>query len=508
MKRKSLSEQLNTAHLTKMILTLVLILLVNFIVLNIFLNKHAKLNAITKGTNVKHFIDSRLAPALLDGFDDLNSNQQVEALRNLLPELNLNNDEGVMLFFPEDSALYIFEGARFTGGLHAISDEEYADWNYNEKDSLLIKKDIVPFLKRSYVYVNVVGHSQVALVYFFAPESLLYSLGRYPMIMTLFVAFLIIVLSWRIHLSNKKISKPYSEIVKLIEHNQDVMTISSTILNESMLIRRAVDLYHNQLSFYKKNLEKASSQTTQIEKDIRIARRLQKNILPKEPEVSDKTHHVTINAQTDTFFDIGGDLYDYFMIDDKHLLFLIGDVSGKGIPAALFMIYVQTLLRSLVSKETNPGTILTRLNEKILEENVSDLFVTIFIGVLNCKTHELLYSNAAHNLPLFIESDGNISPLETTHGIPVGLYKDKIYSFSKIKLKPNSLIVLFTDGLVDTLDENGQNYSVDILKYNLMGSWFLTSHEVVEKIQKSIESFRGNSPKVDDMTIMALKVDE
>lgn len=496
-------------HLSRIIMVVVSILIVNFGVLRLSFNQSMKSHVQSKSVFLNSYFNNYLNDNKLDSFHNYFPLQQIELLREASSNLFLAAQEGLIFYLPGDSMLYKIRGSNIPNDSFLLN-SDYNIENFKNCDDRvsIIKSEFSPFPGRYYANFISVGNMSACLIYIYSRDISSNYLGRYPMIMTLFITLLIVVMSWRIYRTNKIISKPYADIIKLIELNQDVKTASSSTQNEYMIIRRAIDLYHNQLTFYKKSLERASSKTIKFEKEIRIAKRLQKNILPKEPQISDKSEHVVINAKTDTFFDIGGDLYDYFMLDDEHMIFLIGDVSGKGIPAALFMIYVQTLLRSIVSNENNPGAILTRLNEKILEENVSDLFVTIFVGVLNYKTHELLYSNAAHNMPLLVESNGKIEALGQTHGIPVGIYENKIYSFSKIKINANSLIILYTDGVTDTLDENGMDYSVETLKYNLLGAWFLTPSEVVDKIQKSVELFRGNSPKVDDMTIMVMKVDE
>ena len=193
------------------------------------------------------------------------------------------------------------------------------------------------------------------------------------------------------------------------------------------------------------------------------------------------------------------------MLDDHHLLFTIGDVAGKGIPASLFMIFAQTTMRSIASAGMNAGEIVTKLNERILSENISDLFFTLFLGIVNIQTGMLQYCNAAHNHPVLIKSTGSLEELIITHGIPIGIYADKTYLYSEFKLNKGDQLVVYTDGIVDTIDENGMDYSVDVLKYNLLGTWFKSPNDIIKKVFGSIENFRGNVKAVDDMTIVALK---
>jgi sigma-B regulation protein RsbU (phosphoserine phosphatase) len=319
------------------------------------------------------------------------------------------------------------------------------------------------------------------------------------------LGFIFIILFWIIWFNNRRLAAPFSEIAQSILHRPESNVNISGKHGESMLIKRAVNLMQNQLLFYEKNIQKSSLDQQKFEKDIKIARSLQERILPKDIGKQIKDTGVEIEAKSEALFEVGGDFYDYYMLDEEHLLFTIGDVAGKGIPASLFMIFSQTIMRSIANAGMNAGEIVTKLNERILEENVSDLFFTLFLGIINVQTGVLQYCNAAHNHPVLIKSSGSLEELFKTHGIPVGIYANKTYQYSELKLNTGDQLVVYTDGLVDTIDENEMDYSVDVLKYNLLGAWFLNPNEIIKNIFKSVEDFRGNVKAVDDMTIMALK---
>jgi len=314
------------------------------------------------------------------------------------------------------------------------------------------------------------------------------------------VLFIIMVLS-----SSNRMTKSIEEIIQNIKKSKYLHNDTSVNNNEALLISKSFDILENRLYLYEQNLEKVTSKSQILEKDLKIAQKLQRNLLPTlMPSLSERKEF-SLYAISDSVFDIGGDLFDYFLIDDNHLLFAVADVSGKGIPASLFMIYTHTLLRSIPAPEMNASKIIENLNNKLIEENISDMFVTIFLGILNLSNGELSYCNAAHCAPLLIGKEGTISDISDIHGIPVGIYPNKKYEQSTIKLKEEDQLFIFTDGLTDTIDENGLKYSIEVLKYNLMGTWFLNSKEVVEKIKNSITNFRGNIAPEDDLTIMDLK---
>lgn len=341
----------------------------------------------------------------------------------------------------------------------------------------------------------------------FHPRTYVFEyLGRYTAFIMLIVSFLMVLTSYIIIRTNRRLAWAIKDIFATIKNSKYLSINPKSSENDLMQIKRNVESLINQLSIYEKKLEQTVVESQKIEHDLIIAKRLQQSLLPKQNKQITKHEKLfKIGAYSEALYDIGGDLYDYFILDGKHLLFMVGDVSGKGIPAALFMIYTQTLLRSIAKSGMSVGEIVTELNSKLANENTSELFVTLLIGMLDIETGLLEYCNAAHNLPLVIKNDGHINELADTHGIPLGIYANKKYGQSVIQLAQNDQIFIYTDGVIDIKDENGMNYSIDVLRYNLMGSWFNTPDQIVKIIMESVNSFRGNIAPVDDMTILVLQ---
>ena len=145
-----------------------------------------------------------------------------------------------------------------------------------------------------------------------------------------------------------------------------------------------------------------SKSSSGIENDLKIAKKLQHNLLPTLSSNLRDRKEFELYAFTESLYEIGGDFYDYFLVDDQNLLVAVADVSGKGIPASLIMIYTHTLLRSISETGLRASEIISALNNKLIEENISDMFVTVFLGILNINTGDFQYCNAAHNYPLII----------------------------------------------------------------------------------------------------------
>lgn len=275
--------------------------------------------------------------------------------------------------------------------------------------------------------------------------------------------------------------------------------------NETTVIRRGIDLFQNQLEQYSKSIEKNAVDKKKIEHDLELAKKLQRNILPAPSTFIKERDDFEIFALSESAFDIGGDLFDYFFLDDDHLFFTVGDVSGKGIQASLFMIFTQTLLRSQAKVGIDSGTIVENLNNKVIEENLSDLFVTLFIGIVNIRTGTFNFCNAGHCIPVLIHPQGKLNDISDMHGIPIGIYANRSYKSTTIQLSEGDMVLVYTDGVVDAKDENGMRFSEDVLKYNLIGSWFLNTEQTVTKIKESIEWFKGNVSPEDDLTLLAFK---
>jgi serine phosphatase RsbU (regulator of sigma subunit) len=305
--------------------------------------------------------------------------------------------------------------------------------------------------------------------------------------------------------TNKKRNRNLDAILARIYSSSSIQVKPKPNEDDESIIIRAIELMQNQLKHYAANIERNSQERLKLENEMRLAKKLQKNIMPSNRLTVDNESRFEIYSISESAYDIGGDLHDYFMVDKNRLLFTVGDVSGKGIPAALFMIFAHTLLRSVGQSQLPVNEIVNAMNNRLIEDNISDLFVTLFVGILDLNTGELNYCNAAHCFPVLVRSQGVIEDLVQSHGIPVGLYSNRNYSQSSIKLNHNDTLILYSDGLIEAKDENGMTYSEDVLKYNLVGTWFDSPEGTVNKVLDSLNSFRGNKRAEDDLTIMALK---
>jgi len=201
---------------------------------------------------------------------------------------------------------------------------------------------------------------------------------------------------------------------------------------------------------------------------------------------------------------VSGDLYDFILQNDENLYFTIGDVSGKGLSAAFYMSVAQTLLKSN-SRFNLPGKIVTNANNELYTNNQHQFFLTLFAGVLNVKTGVLLYCNAAHTASLIVTTSGEITELTQTHGMPLGLYPNRIYSHSEALLNPGDSIVLYSDGVTEMQNEDKIHFGNERLHNVLRKNASSDPESFISEIENSLADFRGIAKQSDDVTIMVIK---
>jgi sigma-B regulation protein RsbU (phosphoserine phosphatase) len=203
---------------------------------------------------------------------------------------------------------------------------------------------------------------------------------------------------------------------------------------------------------------------------------------------------------------VSGDLFDYFFIDNETLIFTIGDVSGTGVPAALFMSIAQTTIKKNASPK-RAKHIVTRANKDLCTSSHHQFFLTLFLGVLNVKNGLLNYCNAAHTTTFIIKSDGKFTELNKSHGLPLGLYPDKEYKDLSIKIDRGDTIVLYTDGVTTLENKDREQFGIKRLREQLykLSSSKVKSQDMVLEIEKSLEDFRDEAPQADDICIFIIK---
>jgi phosphoserine phosphatase RsbU/P len=281
-------------------------------------------------------------------------------------------------------------------------------------------------------------------------------------------------------------------VTKPIDFDDLEATLKKTI-SEALTFKQAV---------------KDRDQLVTIQQELEVARKIQQSIVPRRfPPFPDRKefeiHATMIPAQN-----VGGDFYDFFLIDDGRLGFVIGDVAGKGVPAALFMAVSKTLLKATALKGLPPEECLQQVNRILYMESVAAMFVTIFYGILDTRSGELHYCNGGHNPPYLLRADGQIEALELTGGIALGAMKNSVYKAKQITLQSGDGIFLFTDGVTEAMDRHSELFSEARLEENLKGKAGVSLPQLIESVIAAINVYASGAPQADDITTLALRFGE
>jgi sigma-B regulation protein RsbU (phosphoserine phosphatase) len=262
---------------------------------------------------------------------------------------------------------------------------------------------------------------------------------------------------------------------------------------------------YRQLTAQVEALERAvreHNELLSLRRELDIARDIQQSILPRSfPDRPDlRIFGEMIAAQ-----EIGGDFYDFFFLDEDRIGILIGDVSGKGVPAALFMAMTRTVLRSAAPVNESPGECLRRVNELLIPDNRTEMFVTVFYGILDIPSGLLRYSNGGHNLPYMLRSDGRIEALPRTGGTVLGMLGGIEFGTHEATLGRGESLVLFTDGITEAMNTSGELFGESGLETALAACSGCEPRELVRSIRDAVERHAGAAVQSDDLTALVLR---
>ena len=269
----------------------------------------------------------------------------------------------------------------------------------------------------------------------------------------------------------------------------------------SRTIEKAIAQIH-----YVHESQKEHTQLVSLKVDLTSASEIQQYFLPRVfppfPEDSDK---VDIFASMEAAKDVGGDFYDFFRIDEDRIALVIGDVCGKGIPAALFMVLSQTIIRSKASQYTSAAECMTEANHLLASYSVESMFVTVFYVIYNTKTGQVTYCNAGHNPPHILRADGTVERLPKTKNVIVGVYDGVKYKEDTLQLEHGDTLVMFTDGVTEARNQAREEFGTERLNYMLSGLANTNCRQMVETVKAGLATFVDGAEQHDDITMLVIK---
>jgi sigma-B regulation protein RsbU (phosphoserine phosphatase) len=241
-----------------------------------------------------------------------------------------------------------------------------------------------------------------------------------------------------------------------------------------------------------------------LRKELQVARQLQKSMIPLHGRLFPERGDVEIAGTMSPASEVGGDFFDAFFVDDRHLFLCVGDVSGHGIPAALFMARTMGLMRIVAMSTRSPERLLERLNEQLCGGNDANVFVTLFCAFLDVTTGRLVYSNAGHCAPVLAQS-GAAALLALPKGALVGVFPGLRYAAMERELSPGAVLVCFTDGVTEAQSPDGRQFSEARLVAIVAAKSRASVEELLESVQRELSSFIGDASPADDCTLLAVR---
>ncbi len=260
-----------------------------------------------------------------------------------------------------------------------------------------------------------------------------------------------------------------------------------------------------ELKKYIENLTETTKEKERVTRELEIAAEMQKAMLP---HYNLDVEELDIAGLSLPAKQVGGDYFDYMNEEGNNIGFVIADATGKGLPSSIFMTNSKSIFKVMTTEETSPGKVIQRTNDIMIKEfdPAASMFATMFYGIYNKDTSRFVYSNAGHNPPILIDSAHSTEKLLKSHGCPIGIIKDQIYAEDEIIMQKGDMVILYTDGVVEAMNEKNEMYGIQKLMKLVLDNKGLLAQELIDKIRNSVFEFAGGRLQYDDITLLIFKV--
>ena len=325
------------------------------------------------------------------------------------------------------------------------------------------------------------------------------------------VVFAIVI---SILIMRRMVTKPLKRLAKAVDgfSLEDDEEGSSEIIDLPIKSRDEIGtLYDNIRSMQTRIIddsENITQMTTERERigfELELAEKIQRSTLPNKFPAFPEHPEFDIYASMDPAKEVGGDFYDYYMIDDKHLAIVIADVSGKGVPAALFMMVSKIFIMNNAMAELSPAEVLKKANRQICTNNQEGMFVSVWLGILDITTGKVVCTNAGHEYPVIKEPEGSFKIFKEEHGLVLGLVKDFEYNEYELQLSPGSKIFVYTDGVAEASTSDKKMFGMGRIENALNECSDKSPEEILRHVHESVNSFVGDAEQFDDLTMLCFE---
>ena len=331
-------------------------------------------------------------------------------------------------------------------------------------------------------------------------------------ILVVMIALMILVIIGQSIYLHRVFLRPVTKITEeasRFSHQNDLpeKKLSDTVRNndEIGVLAGSIDRMEERIVQYVDDLTKVTAEKERISTELNLATKIQASMLPSHfPPFPDRTEF-DIYASMDPAKEVGGDFYDFFLVDDEHLCLVMADVSGKGVPAALFMMASKIILANYAKMGKTPSEILTAANAAICSNNREDMFVTVWLGILDISTGRLTAANAGHEYPILMKPDGKFELYKDRHGFVIGGMAGLKYKEYTIDMKPGSKLFLYTDGVPEATDAEKQLFGTERMVAALNEKSDGSPQEILKTVRSSVDAFVKDAQQFDDLTMLCLE---
>jgi serine phosphatase RsbU (regulator of sigma subunit) len=354
--------------------------------------------------------------------------------------------------------------------------------------------------------LNSNGDVQATILVYLTTENVQAAI-RNTVLRSIFVSLVVIVVGILISfVFSNSITRPIRKLTTAVQimgqgdlsHMVEVKT-----KDEVGVLARSFNKMAQDLQSYIEDLRRTTAEKERVEKELEIGRGIQQSFLPEKPP---KVEGFEIAALNLPALEVGGDFYDFIPVSEDKWGLVIADVSGKGVPAALFMALSRTLIRANAVDNPTVSYAIVKANKMIAEQERANMFVTLFYGVLDVKKKSITYVNAGHNPPIVLSKKGGDIVMLAAKGIALGVMSDIVLEEKEVSLREGDIAILFTDGVTEAINGKQEQFGQERLAKLIVESHTLSAEEIVKRIEREVSAFSEGQPQFDDLTLMAVKV--
>jgi sigma-B regulation protein RsbU (phosphoserine phosphatase) len=352
-----------------------------------------------------------------------------------------------------------------------------------------------------------IGRAGWAMALLYPEDELFEAVGRLRTIQAGLALGGLALLALVVVLLSRRLTRPLGALAasadEMATGNLDARLPPVETRDEIGRLTRAFHHMRDSLKTYIQDLAETTAAKERLESELKVARRIQADMLPK-PTAGGSDDGYELAAQLVPARAVGGDLFDHFR-DAQRVFFLVGDVSGKGVPAALFMARTKTLFEALAARDADPGAILAAANSNLCTDNDAGMFVTAVCGVLDVTSGELTFALAGHDPPMLVPAEGDPESLQVEGGRVLGLIEASDFPVNRLRLGHRDAVVMFTDGVSEAQNAEGEFFEIGRIVETVQRHRHEDAEAVTENLLGAVRGFAGEAPQSDDITLMTLR---